>query len=48
MKIEKVPVPVEIPYEVRIPKPYDQELYYPNNNNQFVTDQYGNPIDPFN
>ncbi|CAD8173919.1 unnamed protein product [Paramecium pentaurelia] len=41
--IEKVPIPVEIPYEVMIPKPYQQEIRYPNLQNQFVTDENGNP-----
>ncbi|CAD8102181.1 unnamed protein product [Paramecium primaurelia] len=41
--IEKVPIPVEIPYEVMIPKPYQQEIKYPNPQNQFYTDEMGNP-----
>ncbi|CAK79765.1 unnamed protein product (macronuclear) [Paramecium tetraurelia] len=42
--IEKVPIPVEIPYEVMVPKPYKQEIKYPNQQNQFITDDMGNPL----
>ncbi|CAK64151.1 unnamed protein product (macronuclear) [Paramecium tetraurelia] len=42
--IEKVPIPVEIPYEIMIPKPYQQEIKYPNPQNQFLTDDMGNPL----